>query len=150
MYAQSTPLHLACEMGDIKMVKFILRYLDVSCYRLDFVKDQRGNTPILLAAESGHENIVKILIPFYDNPRVKGMSGWSSLTAAALKGHLEVVKLLSYDLKFKEDLIQDLINCRFHAKMHKHNSVVEYCHMKLEYIEQFDHRDEEEILLSEY
>ena len=131
------------------MVKFILRFLDVSCCRLDFVKDQRDNTPIFLAAESGHENIVKVLIPFYDNPRVKGISGWSPLTAAALKGHLEVVKLLSYDLKFKEDLIQDLIKCRFFAQMHKHNSVVEYCHMKLELFE--NHRDDEEIIiLSDY
>ena len=93
------------------LVKFILRHLDIFT-KLDFHKDQRGNTPILVAAAEGHENIVKLLIPFYENPRVRGMSGWSALTLAAIRGHLGIVKLLSNDLKRQED-IQDLINSRF-------------------------------------
>ena len=90
-YDKSSPLHLACELGDIKMVKFILKTWDITCHqsKLDFPKDRCDHTPILIAAAAGYEKIVKLLIPFYENPRVKAITGWSALTLAAMNGHLK-------------------------------------------------------------
>ena len=135
MYAQSTPLHLASEIGDVQLVNWYL--LDDAFtnygYKLDFCVDQRGNTPIFVAAAEGHEEIVKLLIPFYENPRVKGMFTWSALTIASIQGHLGIVKLLSSSNDFKsDDDIQDLKNSRCHAQIHKRNSVVHFCDMILE------------------
>ena len=89
MYSQTTPLHMACELGDIQMVKFILRFLDVNCYNLELFVDQHNETPIWLAAKSlcengGYhsadsnifENIFKILLPFYENLNSFAFYGW--------------------------------------------------------------------------
>ena len=145
-YDKSSPLHLACELGDIKMVKFILKTWDITCHqsKLDFQKDRYDHTPILIAASAGYEKIVKLLIPFYENPRVKAITGWSALTLAAINGHLEIVKLLSYDMKLDEEDIQDLIHARFYAFKDNHRSVIHYCNMKLENYERFGNYGDQE------
>ena len=52
------------------------------------------NTSLLLAAENGHADIVKFLIPFVENPNAPDQDGWTPIYFAANDGHLDVLKLL--------------------------------------------------------
>ncbi len=60
------------------------------------VTDEFGWTPLLLAADAGHEKIVKLLLERGADPEVLTTSaeGRSPLTAAVRSGHAEVVKVL--------------------------------------------------------
>ena len=51
-------------------------------------------TPIYMAAENGHTEIVKILAPLTDNPNAPDEDGWTPIHRAADNGHIEIVKIL--------------------------------------------------------
>ncbi|WP_375326570.1 ankyrin repeat domain-containing protein [Candidatus Tisiphia endosymbiont of Nemotelus uliginosus] len=83
-----TALHLAAERGDLKAVKQLISHSDVKA------KDNRGNTPLHLAAGfGGSVDVVKELIP-YSNVKAKNREGQTALHAAAYYGHLDIVKKL--------------------------------------------------------
>lgn len=53
------PLHLACEAGDVEVVKLLLEQPNVNIT----ARDYDGNTPLISAAKLGHTHIVKHLTP---------------------------------------------------------------------------------------
>ncbi|KAF1811099.1 hypothetical protein P152DRAFT_399801, partial [Eremomyces bilateralis CBS 781.70] len=57
--------------------------------------DSYGRTPLLAAAESGHEAVVKLLLETGQvNVDSKDRSGWMPLLRVTWNGHKAVVKLL--------------------------------------------------------
>ena len=54
-----------------------------------------GQSPINVAANYGHTEIVKILAPLTDYPNDPDAYGWTPILAAAYNGHTEIVKILA-------------------------------------------------------
>lgn len=64
--------------------------------RIDLnVKDQNGMTALMLAAESGHTEIVKTLIMLKANTKLVNKDRKTALDLARTNGHSEIVKLLT-------------------------------------------------------
>lgn len=77
-----TPLHTACSTGTNAMK--VLRYLlekdaDVNAC------NKWNETPLLIAANNGHEEAVGALLEFGADPSLCSEAGWSALTFAAHK-----------------------------------------------------------------
>ncbi|KAL4872388.1 hypothetical protein BDV12DRAFT_210868 [Aspergillus spectabilis] len=58
-------------------------------------RDSYGRTPVLLAAENGHESVVEFLLHVSGvDPHYADKDGWSPLSHAVANGHTAVVELL--------------------------------------------------------
>lgn len=61
-------------------------------------RDIHGFTPLILAAYSGHIEVVKILLLAGANPRLTDNNGVNATTYAISQGHLEIADIISeYD-----------------------------------------------------
>ena len=87
--ADRTLLTIAAEMGNIKTVRFLLRYnakVDACC--------ERGRTPLYSAVSASKSNICQILLEAGANPNIKTKRGFSSLHRAAYNGNAEIVGMI--------------------------------------------------------
>ena len=93
-------LHIACTQGFVESTKLLLRYCD--SYRSKGIgeifdidcSDNLSLTSLMKASINNHIEIVKILLNFGANPRIKTSSGESSLTLACMQENLAVVEKL--------------------------------------------------------
>ena len=60
-----------------------------------FKTADRNYSPIHIAAERGHLEVVKILVPLASNSNFPDEYGWTPIHYAAGAGHIEVVKILA-------------------------------------------------------
>lgn len=58
-------------------------------------RDQNGDTPLHLAVYYNNVEVVKILIRYGANPRIKNRQGFSSIDIARDKGYVEIYRLLT-------------------------------------------------------
>uniref|UniRef100_A0A8C8RDG0 Ankyrin repeat and SOCS box containing 3 n=1 Tax=Pelusios castaneus TaxID=367368 RepID=A0A8C8RDG0_9SAUR len=89
-YEGTCALHLSANRGCLESVTVLLEAgadpNDVSC---------EAPTPLFLAVENGHAEIIKLLLQHRAN--INGShswSGWNSLHQASFQGHTEILKLL--------------------------------------------------------
>ena len=88
--AQNQPIHLACQEGHLKVVKFLLaRGADLEA------GDREGTTPVQVAALFGHPKIVKYLLSKGAQVNAADQNGMTALLFAAYHGHTEIVELLT-------------------------------------------------------
>lgn len=88
--AHRTALHDAAESGDVKYVASLLLERDV---QLD-ARDSNGLTPLYLAAQSGHAEIVSSLLAEGASVNSVGRFGRTPLHRAVRGGHISVVRAL--------------------------------------------------------
>ncbi|KAL6987522.1 Ankyrin repeat-containing protein itn1 [Sarracenia purpurea var. burkii] len=108
-----TELHLAAQRGDVAAVKMILGEINEQMVRTlsgaDFDAEvaeirsaivnevnELGETPLFTAAERGHIDVVKELLPYTTREGItsKNRSGFDPLHIAASQGHQAIVQLL--------------------------------------------------------
>ena len=82
-----TALHIAAQNGDIELVKY---FLSLGCD----VDGEGYATPLLLAAEYGHKEIVDLLIGNGANVNSVDPESCSPLYYASLNGHIGIIKTL--------------------------------------------------------
>jgi ankyrin repeat protein len=94
-YSQILPRHMA---GVHLAAYFGLRETMVALLEIRYepnLKDDYGRTALSLAAENGHEAVVKLLLSKDSvDPDTKDKHGWTPLLWAAANGHKAVAKLL--------------------------------------------------------
>ncbi|XP_067661916.1 putative ankyrin repeat protein RF_0381 [Haliotis asinina] len=91
----------ACREGDVEVVKFVLsqNIVDVDS------RGHRKKTPVLLAAEYGHKEVVELLVENGADLSLAYASGSNSLHVACSRGRLKVVKYI-----ISQNIVD--INCR--------------------------------------
>lgn len=57
-------------------------------------RDESGDTPLIIAARAGHDDVVRALLVARADPNVKNDGNQTALSSAAAGGHDEVVRLL--------------------------------------------------------
>lgn len=62
-----TPLHMACDQGHTRIVRYLCNHHILSCLSLD-IPDTDGKTPFYLAANKNHIDVLKILLRFGASP----------------------------------------------------------------------------------
>jgi len=86
----NTALHWAAHLGRMDVVKWLLGEDDLV---ID-MPNEDGLTPLMLAATSGKDNMVKLLLENKASYDMEGSFGRTPLEQAAHKGHARVVQLL--------------------------------------------------------
>ncbi|KAM5580658.1 phytochrome-interacting ankyrin-repeat protein 1 [Rosa sericea] len=116
-----TVLHIGCRKGDLKEVKRLLDQgvLDVNVATCSGQKS-RGVTPLHLAAEGGHVDVMDELLQRGANidartKQLGGACGWTPLHNAAKERRREAVKFLVENGAF---LPVDMLDCRFNPPLH--------------------------------
>ncbi|XP_063397223.1 uncharacterized protein LOC134681515 [Mytilus trossulus] len=87
--AGSSPLHIACFMGRIDIVRCLLDHNA----NINMTKED-GVTPLSYACEVGHEDLVRILLEEYANVDSSDNDGFTPLIKACLNNQTSIVKLL--------------------------------------------------------
>ena len=80
----------AVEEGDTETVKKLIRSQNVNVNKADI----NGSTPLFMAAQNGHLEVLKLLIEQEASIDQIDTDRWTPLLVAVANGHLEVVKLL--------------------------------------------------------
>ena len=95
-----TPLHLACQDGQLEVVKRLRYHLIEDDIK---AKDKEENTALHLACEGGVEEIVALLLEFGKTFRIEGLinirnvAGEAPIHFAARYGRKDIVHLLLRD-----------------------------------------------------
>jgi len=82
------PLFAYCRRGDIDGIKKTVNILNLD------KKDEKGYSPLMLAAYYGHYEACEILLGLSADIHSRDKNGNSILMAATFKGHLRIVQLL--------------------------------------------------------
>jgi ankyrin repeat protein len=92
----STALSLACSKGLTHVVEAILNLEDID---INHREKTAGRSPLILAAESNHWEVVKLLLAKGVDPNLKDSMGSTAATRAVAEGNLEVLKtMLDYEV----------------------------------------------------
>ena len=89
-WIQTTPLHEAAERGYVDAIAI---FIETGITKLD-TRDIEDNTPLLLAATNGQQEVVNMLIEGGAKPDSKNEMGFTPLMAAAYSGSEAVARLL--------------------------------------------------------
>ena len=94
----ATVVHYAIANGDIKMLKFLIKYGANLSLKINYPYDAPGTEPsetaLMLAASEGNFQMVKLLLESGLNVNEKDCTGNSTLSVASLNGRTEIVELL--------------------------------------------------------
>ncbi|XP_057535115.1 ankyrin repeat-containing protein ITN1-like [Amaranthus tricolor] len=142
---KDTELHLAAQKGDVEAVTNVLAEIDAqimgtSSTEVEFDLDlfairsaivnevnELGETPLFIAAEKGHLEVVKALLPHTTSEGVSARNqiGFTALHVAASQGHQAIVQvLLDHDPELSKTLGQSNTTPLISAAVRGHVEVV--------------------------
>ena len=87
---QRTPLGAACWRGDCETVVAILAKYHSLDLTVDMPHDRYGNTPLMIAALSGHLPVIDVLLSARCAPGARNTEGMTCVMLAAMRGHDDV------------------------------------------------------------
>ena len=88
-----TPMHSYAYHGNMKQSIEIVKFAAPICLSPNH-QDNFGTTPMHIALEKGHLEIVKALIPKWDNKKAKNHENKSAFQIAQEKGYKKIMKLM--------------------------------------------------------
>lgn len=146
------PLHWACTEGSIPICNFLLKqvkqYKGLDMMDPMLIRDKAGCTPLLIASQYGHADLVAFLIKRGADPSAVDSSLDTALHWAAYKGSVPVCGLLLYlngivnHLDLKDSFGQTPLHL---AALRGNIEVIEYIMEQAEaYVEQMDASDTQE------
>merc|ERR1719273_2799881 len=98
MHSGQSPLLMACDKGDVEIVKQLIQYEPVKC---DLnARDSKGYTPIMKAVGKGHRPVVELLLDLQQNPlgtpdlTMVNQWGYCATMMAVRTGNYELAQLL--------------------------------------------------------
>ncbi|KAA6376892.1 MAG: hypothetical protein EZS28_027582 [Streblomastix strix] len=87
-------LHVACEKGDLKMIRFFLeRGIDMNAQE---IQEAGGNTPLLVALKLGLDEVVIFLLNNNVDVDIADANGATPLHIAVMKNNKEAVEALLF------------------------------------------------------
>lgn len=92
-----TALHRAAQMGNTRMIKKLIKYVQKNGYDLQHfleIRSCRGFSALYSAAVLGHKEAVALLIQYGASIRIKSHDGYTILMTLAIKGHNHIIELL--------------------------------------------------------
>ena len=89
--AETDALFRAVHSGSPETVRAVLNSPNVDVN----ATDERGNTPLIEAARSGHDKVVTVLLLAHADPSIKNNEGKTALMLAAEGRHDETVRVLT-------------------------------------------------------
>ena len=110
----------AARNGDLETVERLVKIVRKT------PRDRIGQTPISLAAEYGHLNVVRCLTGHGADLETKSCEGWTPLSLAAADGELEIVRFLAdhgADLETRDRMDRSPVS---RAALYGHLKVVEF------------------------
>ncbi|XP_053348677.1 transient receptor potential cation channel, subfamily N, member 1 [Clarias gariepinus] len=95
---RETPIHYCARVGNVEVLQEMLNNVPSNCLQTAINKQNKtGRSPLLLAAELGHMEVVTLLLKSNARVDVFDEEGKSALHLAAQQGHEEIADiLLSY------------------------------------------------------
>ena len=88
------PMHMLAFKGNVKENIEVVRFVGAICGDILNEEDVFGTTPMHIAAEHGHLEFVKVLIPYWNNPMAKNEDNKTAVEIAEEKEHHEIAKIL--------------------------------------------------------
>jgi ankyrin repeat protein len=99
----NTSIHLIVTMGNLGWLKYLVKNYDVNCFQ----RNNKGNTPFMVACLNGKLDIVEYFLDKIPNLNWKNKNGQTPLHAAVFGNQIEILKLL---LKHKADItVKDIV-----------------------------------------
>ncbi|TDZ74599.1 Glycerophosphocholine phosphodiesterase GDE1 [Colletotrichum trifolii] len=90
-----TALHLAARFGHDNIAKVLIRGTDEQKADLEIGENSYSWTPLHVAAVDGHLSMVQLLVDAGAEIAKTDSSGWTAKEHAALRGYLDIAKLLA-------------------------------------------------------
>jgi ankyrin repeat protein len=96
-------VHMLVTIGNLRWLKFLIKNFDINCFQ----RNNKGNTPFMVACLNGRLEIVEYFISKIPNLNWKNKNGQTALHAAIFSNQLDVIKLL---LEYKADItVKDIV-----------------------------------------
>ena len=92
-----TPIHFAARCGSAGVLRYMMTHCTDHGYPSDVVLkfiDEEESTPMHVAIDAGHVNVLKVLLEFGASPVVQGENQIPPLHLACSQGRLEMVQLM--------------------------------------------------------
>lgn len=91
-----TALHHAARLGHVQCVKILLEGNETQQANVELAEETYGWTPLFLAAVEGRTEVVEVLLEVGGSEIDKvDLSGWTATEHAALRGHLDIARILA-------------------------------------------------------
>ena len=101
VHAGWNALHLACYIGNLEMVKWLIDF----CALSPAIKDKDGSSPILLAKTRGYTEIVEFLVE-YDGSLISSLNEWNGLYPLHQAARCDKLECAQVLLKHGADVLQ--------------------------------------------
>jgi ankyrin repeat protein len=96
-------IHHLVNIGDAKWLRHVAKNFNINCY----LKNNKGNTPFMLACLNNSIEIVELFVDKIPNLNWKNRQGQTALHAAIFADNIQILEIL---LKHKADItIKDIV-----------------------------------------